>query len=41
MDYYHLRTAKTFDEFIELIEQSNLPFDVRQHVYSLLDYAGV
>lgn len=37
MDYYHLRTAKTFDEFVKLIEQSNLPFDVRQHVCSLLD----
>lgn len=37
MDYYHLRTAKTFDEFVKLIEQSNLPFDVRQHICSLLD----
>ena len=37
MDYYPLCMARTFDEFVKLIEQSDLPFDVRQHVCSLLD----
>lgn len=37
MDYYHLRTAKTLDELVKLIDQSDIPFDVRQHVCNLLD----
>lgn len=37
MQYYHLKTAKTYDELMNLFFQSSLPIDVRRHVESLIE----
>ena len=37
MDYHNVRNAKTYEEFIYLINRANVPHDVQRHVTDLLD----
>ena len=37
MDYHNVRNAKTYEEFIYLINRANVPHDVQKHVTDLLD----
>ena len=37
MEFFHLLNAQSYDELVGLIERSDTPFHVRQHVIRLLD----